>query len=149
MLAEADDGTRRNVCVGFEVGADVPREDQRDTDEYEVTQERLAIIWANFHRYRHIAEALLIPTPPNAEEAVRMRTASRRRKREPWTPDQLADLVREYRARTRQPDRMFDLAAMYGVHRTQINRALNRAAREGLILESEIPRRPRVDGPTS
>jgi hypothetical protein len=136
--AEEPDGKRRRVCVGFEIGEAILREDERDTDEYEVTQERVSILWEHFYRYMQQAEMRLVPTPRNLEEARRMRTATRRRKRERWTLDALALLVRDYRARAGQPGRITDLALLYDVHRTRINPLLKRAAKEGLISESEL-----------
>jgi hypothetical protein len=47
ILAEESDGKRHHACVGFEVGEAVPRDEQRDVDEFGVTQERLAILWEN------------------------------------------------------------------------------------------------------
>ena len=60
LRVEEDDGSTRWALVGFEAGAAIPRDSLESLDpaELELTPERLATLWANFHRYRRIAQEL-------------------------------------------------------------------------------------------
>jgi hypothetical protein len=107
-----------------------------------VTSERLALVWANFHRYRRLAEELLIPEPENVERAAKKRAASRRLKRSRLTLDDLADVAAEYRSRRGQTDVIYEMAEARGINRSTLRRQLEEAERQGLIPEG-LPRRGR------
>ncbi len=104
LRVEEDDGSTRLALVGFEVGAAIPRDglESLDPAELEVTAERVAIIWANFDRYRRIAEDLHAE-PWNPEKAAKTRTAMGRRAGGALTPVELALLAAEWQRRRGKP----------------------------------------------
>ncbi len=128
------DGGVRKVCVGFEIGEAIESHDLRDTDDYEVTMARLAILMENFSRYRQLAEATLIPSPPNLESAARIRTAMGRRRRRALTDDYLAGLVAEWRERRSERD-LVAFATDRKISRSQLHRQLEEAEKRGMIPE--------------
>jgi len=142
---QEDDGTLRWAVFGFELGSPLPREglESRDPADIELTHERLALIWANFDRYRRMAEHLLIPAPWNVEKAMATRAAMGRRKGRAITTPYLAQLVAEWRARRGEPDLMYELAEARGISRVTLWRQLKEAERRGLVPEG-LPRRRRA-----
>jgi hypothetical protein len=132
VQVEEDDGSRRLMLVGFEVGAPIPRDAEgSDADEYELSAPRIALLWENFNRYKRMAERLLIPAPWNVAEAARTRTAMGRRKRGSLSDsdDYLAVLLAEWRERAGEYARSEKMAAERGIHRSTLTRHIELAQR--------------------
>jgi hypothetical protein len=120
------------VLVGFEAGAPVPRNEERDTDEFKLDPRRVGLIWDNFHRYRRMAEDLLVPSPENTAKAAQTRASMGRRHRGRLTDDYLAVLAAEHRERAGEPGLEYAMAAERGINRTTLHRQLKRAKQQGL-----------------
>ena len=128
LRIEEDDGSTRWGLFGFEVGAAIPREgmESRDPAELELTPERISIIWANFDRYRRIAQELHT-TPWDRGNAAKTRTAMGRRTGGVLTPVELAVLAAEWQRRRGEPDAVYEMAAERGIHRTTLWRQIEKA----------------------
>ena len=138
-----DNETIGRSCVGFEIGSPISRADaaELDVDEIDLTMDRQRILWANFSRYRAMAETLLVPTPTNVEAAARSRAAMRRVRGSALDDDFLFGVVAEWRAYHDQPGAMSEMAAARDVNRHTLRRWLERAEERGLFPGEPPPTR--------
>ena len=93
---------------------------------------RVPIIWANFHRYRRIAEDLHAE-PWNPKKAAKTRTVMGRRTGGALTPVELAVLTEEWQRRRGKPDAVYEMAAERGIHRTTLWRQIKKAEELGFL----------------
>jgi hypothetical protein len=131
-----EDGSTEWICVGLEIGHKIGKADEgRDTDDFELTAERVELIYDNFIRYRNMAAP--VPTAETDERAKRTRSGMARRRRQRLTDDYLVLLVADWRAGRDQ----LEMARSRGIEsRGTIRRQLEEAEQRGFIPEG-LPRR--------
>jgi hypothetical protein len=147
---QEDDGTFRWGCLGYEVGEPLPRDELEllDPADLELTAERQGLIATNFHRYRQLAENLLIPTPENVESAVKIRADMGEREVRLLDRSFLARFIAEWRSRRGEPDLIYNMAWERHCSRTTLFRWFRRAEDFGLIGPDERPRRKQPQNAT-